>query len=151
MWLRIVSVKSTTLISLKEHFPFCWMMHPLEFARACSFNTGVLPRVRRQVSNWLNNDFRDTRIGWTPCSHDFNHLIISLFSEVHDRDDLINQILVAATDITGEPRQLVVVIDSIRRRCEVCVRAELGDFEQLLWYADPCASPNYTISDLCKK
>jgi hypothetical protein len=33
-----------------------------------------------------------------------------------------NQILMAMKDMRGQPREAIFVMDSIRRRCDVCVR-----------------------------
>jgi hypothetical protein len=46
-------------------------------------------------------------------------------TEVHGRDVVTSRILVAATDITGRPRQMVPIRDSIRRRREACALHEI--------------------------
>jgi hypothetical protein len=53
-------------------------------------------------------------------------------TEVRDRDDLSSRTEVAAADIRKLPRQLATVRGSIRRRCEMCVQEEGGNFEYLL-------------------
>jgi hypothetical protein len=50
--------------------------------------------------------------------------------EVQDHNYLISHLLLAETDIRGQPRQLVHVGDSILRHCEKCVLARWGKLEQ---------------------
>jgi hypothetical protein len=53
-------------------------------------------------------------------------------TEVEDREDLLRRIRIAAEDIRGQPRLFINVRNTIRRHCEVCLRAEGGHFEHLL-------------------
>jgi hypothetical protein len=53
-------------------------------------------------------------------------------TEAQDRDDLVNRILIAATNITGQPRYLFPVRDAIQLHCEVYVQAGGGNFWAVL-------------------
>jgi hypothetical protein len=55
----------------------------------------------------------------------------NVYSIEVDREDL-RRIWIAAEDIRGQPRLFIDVRNSIRRRCEVCLRAEGGHIEHLL-------------------
>jgi hypothetical protein len=53
-------------------------------------------------------------------------------TEVENREDLLRRIRIDAEDIRGQPRLFIDVRNTIRRRCEVYLRAEGGHFEHLL-------------------
>lgn len=44
-------------------------------------------------------------------------------TEVQDHDDLINRIVVTATDIRGQQRKQINIRDPRQCRCEACIRA----------------------------
>jgi hypothetical protein len=53
-------------------------------------------------------------------------------TEVEHREDDLRRIRIAAEDMRSQPRLFTDVRNSIRRRCEVCLRADGGHFEHLL-------------------
>lgn len=72
--------------------------------------------------------------------------------EVQGCNDLVNHILVAVTNITGQPRQLVHVKDCIWCHCEGCIQVGGGDFEQFSWgNTQNCAWLPITQPDICVK
>jgi hypothetical protein len=81
-------------------------------------------------AEWLRNP-----VIWPPSSPDLNTVYFFLWEcikERYDHSNTIIHILVAATDIRDQPRQLVTVRDSTRHRCKVCVQAGGSNFEQFL-------------------
>jgi hypothetical protein len=97
------------------------------------------------VFDWLNHNYLGRWIGrggpvtWPARSPDFTPLdfLWGCMKEnvyatgVEDREDL-RHIRIAAEDIRGQPRLFIDVRNSIRRCCEVCLRAVGGHFEHLL-------------------
>jgi hypothetical protein len=50
-------------------------------------------------------------------------------TEAQSRYDLTNRILVGATTIRGQPRQMIRVRDPLRHRSEACAQAGGGNFK----------------------
>jgi hypothetical protein len=99
------------------------------------------PHFLLHVCNWLKNLFLemwishgDPVIWWPPCSSDLNQLYIlswGCIKELQDHDILIIHILVAATDIRDQPRQLVPIKDSIWCYHEACEITLSSSYEEI--------------------
>jgi hypothetical protein len=86
---------------------------------------------------------------WTRVTYSYGDALKKMFILRKYKIVTINRSLVAATDITGQPTQLVRVRDSIRRAvtraCEMGVNFSSSDEET----CERCGSPHYTIIHLC--
>jgi hypothetical protein len=106
---------------------------------------GASVHFTRPVRDWLNHNYLGRWIGRggpvtcparSPHFTPLDFLCVCMkenvyATEVENREDL-RHIQIAAEDIRGQPRLFIDVRNSIRSRCEVCLRAEGGHIKQLL-------------------
>lgn len=108
---------------------------------------GAPPHRGRQVAAWLNEHFPNKWIGqggpisWPPRSPDLNPLDFYLWGhmkqlvyhvEITTHQQLLERIQDAANQIRNDPNLILRVTESLVRRCEACIQAEGGHFEQFL-------------------
>lgn len=108
---------------------------------------GAPPHRGREVTTWLNNNFPNHWIGnggpvaCPPRSPDLNPLDFYLWGhmkqlvyqvEITNREQLIQRIINASHVIRNDPNFVQRITRSLVRRCEACILAEGGYFEQFL-------------------
>lgn len=108
---------------------------------------GAPPHRGRVVVGWLNEHFGNRWIGnagpiaWPPRSPDLNPLDFYLWGhmkqivyheQINTQQQLLERIQMAANEIRNRPDIFIQVKNSLVRRCEACILAEGGHFEQLL-------------------
>lgn len=108
---------------------------------------GAPPHRGREVIAWLHEHFPNKWIGnggpvaWPPRSPDLNPLDYYFWGhlkqlvyhvEITTRQQLLDRIEDAANSIRNDPNIIRRVTESLVRRCEACIQAEGGHFEQFL-------------------
>jgi len=108
---------------------------------------GAPPHFSRQVTAFLNNSYHDRWIGrggpvsWPPRSPDLTPLDYFLWGHMksmvyakqsHNRDELINRIMDAATQIRNSPGMVEQAVRSLLRRARLCIESAGCHFEQNL-------------------
>jgi hypothetical protein len=163
MWQQIISMETSMLILLREHFPLYWRIYPLIFLRVCGSawphpppppNLLFMPSAKLVEGIFWTCGFSRDLTGWPPCSPGLNPLDFFLrkcLCYTSTRSWQSDCILVAVTDIEAQPRQLVLIRDSIRSHCEACVLPGGRNLKHLWRIMYNSVQVPVTWSDICVK